>query len=60
MKCIVFIQQIFGYDMLDTGEATMKEEEAFLVLKQLTIRGIQISNYKYNMGGAYTWGANLS
>lgn len=46
--------------MLDTGEATMKEGEAFLVLKQLTIRGIQISNYKYNMGGAYTWGANLS
>lgn len=60
MKCIVFIQQIFGYDMLDTGEATMKEGEAFLVLKQLTIRGIQRSNYKYNMGGAYTWGANLS
>lgn len=60
MKCIVFIQQISGYGMLHTGEATMKEEEASLVLKQLTIRGIQISNYKYNMGGAYTWRANLS
>lgn len=44
MKCIFFIQQIFGYDMLDTGETTMKEEEAFLVLKQLTIGGIQTLN----------------
>lgn len=62
MKCIFFIQQIFGYDILGTCEAKMKEAEAFLVLKKLTIWGIQTlnKNNKYYMEGAYTWGANLS
>lgn len=37
-KCNVsFSQQIFGYDILDTGKATMKEAEALLDLKKLTV-----------------------